>query len=44
LPESNSISRKQLLVKLFFLAVGEILVHCAMNGLRLSRSERQESG
>ena len=44
LPESNCISRKQLLVKLLFLAIGGILVHCAMNGLRLSRSERRESG
>ena len=44
LPEGNPISHKQLLVELFFLAVVGILVHCAINGLRLSCSERQESG
>ena len=44
LPEGNPISRKQLLGELFLLAVVGILVHCAINGLRLSCSEWQESG
>jgi len=42
LPVCNPISRKQLLVKLCVLAFKNILVHCAMNGLRSSCSERQE--
>ena len=44
LPESNPISRKQLMVELFFLAVVGILVHCAINGLRLALSGIYKEG